>query len=525
MRQCMRRIGVSARVWPALLAVIVLALAFGGPANRAAATVFDNGQFYYPSGIATDAPGNVYVADWGNERIQKLTSNGAFITKWGSYGSGDGQFYYSNGIATDAAGNVYVADTLNHRIQKFTSNGTFITKWGSEGSGDGQFFSPRGIATDAAGNVFVADTGNERIQKLTSNGAFITKWGSYGSGDGQFYYSNGIATDAAGNVYVADTLNHRIQKFTSNGTFITKWGSEGSGDGQFFSPRGIATDAAGNVYVADTGNNRIQKLTSNGTFITKWGSCCYGDGRFSDPTYIATDAAGNVYVADTGNNRIQKFSSDGVSLAKWGGSPPPRVLPQTPEVSRPTIAAGPNAKTTRRSATFRFTSRQSEVRFQCMLSGRRVAKAFRHWRACTSPKRYASLRPGRKVFWVRAVKGGSTSKAATRSWTIVKRRGPRSHPDRRRKLLVIPANRRKAFFKPECRFVKCCRACVTTKAGNRILARGRYSIPAHSLRKVAIALTGAGQKALARKRRIRAKLITVTPTPKHVTVPIIWRRR
>ena len=82
-------------------------------------------------------------------------------------------------MATDAAGNVYVADFGNHRIQKFSSAGTYLAQWGSYGSGDGQFSTPRGVATDAAGNVYVADQGNHRIQKFGdgTTPATTTSWG------------------------------------------------------------------------------------------------------------------------------------------------------------------------------------------------------------------------------------------------------------------------------------------------------------------------------------------------------------
>ena len=89
----------------------------------------------------------------------------------------------------------------------------FVTAWGTGGSGNGQFAYPYRVATDAAGNVYVADSGNNRIQKFTSTGTYLTQWGTYGTGNGQFYYPWGVATDAAGNVYVADTFNERIQKF------------------------------------------------------------------------------------------------------------------------------------------------------------------------------------------------------------------------------------------------------------------------------------------------------------------------
>src|SRR5680860_385203 len=145
-----------------------------------------DGEFAYPADVATDAVGNVYVVNGAlngaNAPIQKFTSNGTFITSWGTYGfNGDpGTFWSTSGIATDAGGDVYVADDLTGQVQKFTSDGTFLTKWGSKGAADGQFNRPRGIATDAVGNVYVADENNNRIQKFTSNGAFLTKWGSPG---------------------------------------------------------------------------------------------------------------------------------------------------------------------------------------------------------------------------------------------------------------------------------------------------------------------------------------------------------
>ena len=109
----------------------------------------------------------MYVVDFFNKRIQKVDSNGTFITKLGAGGSGEGQFGRQNsleGIAVDSSNNVYVTDSDNNRIQKFDSNGTFITKWGSQGSDDGQFDGPKGIAVDSSGNVYVTDEGNSRIE-------------------------------------------------------------------------------------------------------------------------------------------------------------------------------------------------------------------------------------------------------------------------------------------------------------------------------------------------------------------------
>ncbi len=107
--------------------------------------------------------------DLGNAEtaVQKFTSNGTFITSWGSTGLSDGQFINPSGIGVDSKGYVYVADYgENNRIQKFDSNGNFITKWGSTGTGDGQFINPADIAIDKVNNVYVVDRGNDRVKSL-----------------------------------------------------------------------------------------------------------------------------------------------------------------------------------------------------------------------------------------------------------------------------------------------------------------------------------------------------------------------
>src|SRR5438270_863408 len=91
-----------------------------------------------------------------------------FSSKWGSLGTTDGQFSNPYGVATDASGDVYVADVSNERVQKFDATGAFITKWGVGGTSDGQFQNPTGVATDGSGYVYVADYSNQRIQKFDS---------------------------------------------------------------------------------------------------------------------------------------------------------------------------------------------------------------------------------------------------------------------------------------------------------------------------------------------------------------------
>jgi len=160
--------------------------------------------------VATAADDGYQAAD-GYARLDNTAV--AFVTKWGSYGSGDGQFNGPYGIAVAPDGSVYVDDAGNNRVQKFSATGTFVTKWGSTGSGDGQFNGPYGIAAAPDGSVYVTDLGNNRVQKFSATGTFVTKWGSYGSGDGQFNEPYGIAVAPDGSVYVTDYSNNRVQKF------------------------------------------------------------------------------------------------------------------------------------------------------------------------------------------------------------------------------------------------------------------------------------------------------------------------
>jgi sugar lactone lactonase YvrE len=146
-----------------------------------------DGQFNGPHGVAVDASGNVYVVDYGNSRIQKFMSNGTYLTQWGTTpGTGNGQFVNPTGVAVEGRGsvyvngNVYVADRGNHRIQVFTNSGAYLTQWGTFGTGNGQFAGPGGVAVDASGNVYVADTYNHRIQVFTRGGVYLTQWGTSG---------------------------------------------------------------------------------------------------------------------------------------------------------------------------------------------------------------------------------------------------------------------------------------------------------------------------------------------------------
>jgi len=308
-------------------------------------------RFSYPSGVATDSSGNVFVADYDNSTIRKITPAGAVTTLAGlakSLGSSDGtgsaaRFSYPVAVATDSSGNVYAADDNNFTIRKITPAGAVTTMAGLAGvagSADGtgsaaRFDQPAGVATDSSGNVYVADANNRTIRKITPAGAVTTLAGlagSFGSTDGtgsaaRFDDPRSVATDSSGNVYVADANNFTIRKISPAGAVTTLAGLAGvagSADGtgsaaRFYIPVAVATDGSGNVYVADY-SHAIRKISPAGAVTTVAGLAgnpgsadgTGGAARFDGPLGVATDSSGNVYVADSDNHTIRKITPAGV---------------------------------------------------------------------------------------------------------------------------------------------------------------------------------------------------------------------
>ena len=318
----------------------------------------DPGQLKFPNGVAIQADDTLYVADYGNDRVQSLKTSdgsfisqlkddsrgrflapfgitvmpntdfvvvdlalnqikifdelGAYVTQWGHVAAAPlVDLSAPLDVAVDSQNKIYVTDANNNRIVKYDAHGFQEATWGTPGfgpgAGNGEFSSPAGIDVDGDDNVYVVDSGNNRVQKFSSTGTYISAWGEAGNGNGEFTNPTAIAIHGDA-VYVVDTGNSRVQRFDLDGSYESQFGSAGSNDSQFLVPLGIDTDALGFIYVSDSGNDRIQKFTPEGTYLADFGTEGTGDGELMGPAFLVVLPNGNVAVTDTANLRVQIFA-------------------------------------------------------------------------------------------------------------------------------------------------------------------------------------------------------------------------
>lgn len=289
-------------------------------------------RFNGPTAMASDAAGNLYIADAENHVIRRITPAGIVSTFAGTVGSsgstngvgGTARFNRPFGIAADNAGNLYVADTSNHTVRKIVissaSVSTLAGTAGSTGTTDGtgaaaRFNTPVNVACDAAGNVYVTDYSNRTIRKITPAGVVTTFAGTPNTvGNSPIYFNTpwGIAVDAAGNVYVSDSSDIRkitpagvASYFVGNVNSFSETYADGAGTAALFNrPAQLAIDPQGNLYVADQLNHVIRQVTPTGEVRTLGGNPgeaghlngTANDAYFAHPTGIAIDAGGYLYV-------------------------------------------------------------------------------------------------------------------------------------------------------------------------------------------------------------------------------------
>ncbi len=327
----------------------------GGPATSA--------EFNSPDNVTVDSAGNLYIADYYNNRIRKVTASTGDISTVAGNGtqgySGNGglatsaELSFPEDVAVDSAGNLYIADAGNHVIRMVNASTGIISTVAGDGacgySGIGgpatsATLCPQGVAVDSAGNLYIADGSLNRILKVyASTGIITTVAGDGGlgySGDGgpatsaELGSPNRVAVDSAGNLYIADLGNSRIRKVTASTGIITTVAGDGTvcpgsncGDGgpatsaELNLPWDVAMDSAGDIYIADANNNVIRKVDAstgdistvagpgNGTIVFGGDGGPATSAELSSPIGVAVDSAGNFYIADSGHQRIRKVST------------------------------------------------------------------------------------------------------------------------------------------------------------------------------------------------------------------------
>jgi tripartite motif-containing protein 71 len=272
------------------------------------------GQLNAPRDADTDSAGNIYIADFNNDRVAKFSATGTWLMNWGSHGTLNGQFKRPYGVAIDSSNRVYIADSDNERIQKFTTTGGYLGRYGSLGTANGQFRQLRRVAVGAGASplVYGADLWDNHVDRFQQSGAFDRRFGGQHAPAGGFNEPSGIAVDT--NTFVADSVNQRMQRFTtSTGAFNLMWGDRGWGAKDltgFNWPRDIAINqASGTVWVADTKNNRVTQFTRSGTATGKvFGVLGSAVGQLHWPFAVASTGS-DVVVADTWNNRIERWDT------------------------------------------------------------------------------------------------------------------------------------------------------------------------------------------------------------------------
>ena len=381
---------------PVLVAAAVLlpaapATAAFGPVQEWGGFGSDPGEFKFPSGVAVDQAGNVYVADQLNHRIQKFTADGEFVDEWGKLGSGDGEFIRPMGVAVDPSGVVYVTDAGNHRVQRFSSSGSFLGAWGSAWGTPGappSFHTPTSVAVDASGNLFVVDNGTYLVHKVTPDGTELAAWGQ-GSGESRLRLPVSVAVDGTGDIYVSE-LHGGIAKFTGNGEFLARWSLGGTG---------LAIGPDGNLYAASSGvrpyEDRIRVFSPDGTPVTSFGC------RLYQPLGIAFAPNGTLYVAASRAHEIRAFAPGQAEM----DCVPPDVA----------FAKRPPKRTSKRVARFVFETDASDAHFECAIDGDRFER-------CRTRDRFR-VGTGNHWAYVRAVDAaGNESSVISYRWRVTRRR-------------------------------------------------------------------------------------------------------
>lgn len=264
------------------------------------------GEFFEPSGIAVDAVGNLYVADTGNDRIQKFGRKGGYLSEAGGFGWAEGQFNRPSGVAAGRGLEIFVADSRNNRIQIYSQHlQPIAVVGGRDADGPITLGALAGIAVSEEGGIYVTDTDIEQVVQMTNYSRTDRSFGGYGYGTGRLRRPLGLSVGKTGDVYVCDAENGRIAVFDRFGNFRVEMGVDVLDE-----PAGVCVGPEATLFVADAGYHRVVVFDlKNGEVAGQIGGPDAGGdaGSFKGPRGLVVDTDGMLYVLDTGNCRVQKF--------------------------------------------------------------------------------------------------------------------------------------------------------------------------------------------------------------------------
>lgn len=214
-----------------------------------------------PTGLGVDAAGRLFVADTHYHRVVVFDRDGKELARFGSMGQELGQFIFPTDVAVDGEGSIYVSEYGgNDRITRFTPDFKPVASFGGLKSGDEELLRPQSIAFDAQWDLWVADACHHRVCRFSREGKLLNQFGTMGTAPGQLQYPYGIAPRPDGTLLVCEFGNARVQQFDRSGKSLGCWGSPGREPGQLCAPWAVGIGGNGYVYVLDSGNNRVQMI-------------------------------------------------------------------------------------------------------------------------------------------------------------------------------------------------------------------------------------------------------------------------
>jgi sugar lactone lactonase YvrE len=292
-------------------------------------------KFYQPGGLAFDAANNIYVTDYQNNKVRKITPGGVVSTMPGRFPSSNNpsgpntDFGLPTDVGVDKNGNIFVVEFISNAISKITPSGIVSLFAGggavNESGPTSSFYHPVDLAIDVSGNVFVADREAYRIRKVTPGGVVSTLAGGVGGyqdgigADARFNRPQGIDIDGSGNLYVCDLYNNRIRKVSPTGVVTTVAGTGGQGtdngdaltEATFYQPSNIAVSTNGSIYISQLDRGlQIRIITPHGRVETIGQFLDATTGQlyeFKGTAHLAVDKDGTLIVSDVSHNRICKL--------------------------------------------------------------------------------------------------------------------------------------------------------------------------------------------------------------------------